>query len=848
MNPFYLGRIYDPAQGKTLDQPLNFDPNDLTTHAVVTGMTGSGKTGLCISLLEEAALDGIPAIAIDPKGDLTNLLLHFPTLAPADFKPWMDADAARRQGKSVDDVAAETATAWKAGLAQWGITPERVEALQKAADFAIYTPGSDAGQQVSILASLKAPPIPWEGNRELLREEIASTVTALLTLIGLGNIDPMRSREHILLSNIFENAWSQAKDLDLTELIMQTQAPPFAKLGVFPVETFFPEKDRFDLALQLNNFLAAPSFQTWLEGQALDIPSLLYTAGGRPRHSVFYLAHLNNTERMFFITLLFTAIETWMRTQSGSSGLRALVYFDEIVGYLPPVNNPPSKVIILRMLKQARAFGVGLLLASQNPVDVDYKALSNTGTWMIGKLQTDQDKQRLLDGLLSADGSLERSSFDRLISSLGKRVFVLHDIHRGAPELFQTRWTMNYLAGPLTRAQIPALNRLGNTVTAPPAAAADATSPQPTAAAAPASTSTVQPAAPLPPAASPASAKPAPSAEISPATQISTSRPVVPADVSEYFMPNNRSLAAALQVSGRTLPPGTPPATYLYHPALVAQARIRYLARKYNFDHEQARTVLTPSLDRRGVVRWDDFATKALDEKTVQLNGLPQAGFTSLQAPLDDPKILLSLQKDFVDWAYRTSQVKLRYNAALNVSAGPDTTTAEFRELCSQAARAGRDDELAKINASFDAKKSGLQDKLAHAQRDHEQKQEVLSQRKMEEVGTGLENVIGLFTRSRRRITTSLTKHRLTEQAKAAADEAGAVLNELQKQAASLDQAGQQALSEAGERWAHQVDDASEVPLTPLRKDVFLDLFGVIWLPFYVLHGGSEVIELAAYE
>ncbi len=415
---FYLGRLYDAGQGKTLDQPLLYDPADLTTHAFVTGMTGSGKTGLCIALLEEAALNGIPAILVDPKGDLADLLLHFPALLPADFQPWIDADAARREGKTPAAAAQETAQRWQAGLAEWGMGPERIAALQQAVEFGIYTPGSDAGQQVSILASLQAPSIPWEGNREVLREKISSTVTALLSLVGLTNIDPVRSREHILLSNIFEAAWSQGKDLDLAELILQTQTPPFPKLGVFPVESFFPQKDRLDLAMLLNNFLAAPTFQTWLEGQPLDIPALLFTPGGRPRHSVFYLAHLSDVERMFFVTLLFSAVETWMRTQSGSTGLRALLYFDEIAGYLPPVSNPPAKPVMLRLLKQARAFGVGLLLASQNPVDIDYKGLSNAGTWFIGKLQTEQDKQRLLDGLSSADGSLDRGQYDRLISGL----------------------------------------------------------------------------------------------------------------------------------------------------------------------------------------------------------------------------------------------------------------------------------------------------------------------------------------------------------------------------------------------------------------------------------------------
>ena len=459
---FYLGRAYDPLKQAVTDQQIAYDPADLTTHAVVTGMTGSGKTGLCIVLLEEAALQGIPAIIIDPKGDLTNLLLHFPNLAPQDFSPWIDSDLARRAGKSLEQVATDAAGSWREGLKEWGIPPERILALKNAAQFAIFTPGSDAGIPVSVLSSLVAPEIPWQENREVLREKITSTVTALLGLVGYTDIDPLRSREHILLANIFESAWSQGKDVELAELVIQTQNPPFEKLGAFPVETFFPAKDRMELAMVLNNILAAPAFETWREGQSLNIGSMLYTSDGRPRHNIFYLAHLSDPERMFFVTLLLSAVETWMRTQSGSSSLRALLYMDEIFGYLPPLRNPPSKLPILRMLKNARAFGLGLLLATQNPVDVDYKALSNAGTWFIGKLQTEQDKNRLLDGLESAAGGISRIVFDKLISSLGKRVFVLHNIHAKQPELLQTRWTMNFLAGPLTRNQIPALNKLAN--------------------------------------------------------------------------------------------------------------------------------------------------------------------------------------------------------------------------------------------------------------------------------------------------------------------------------------------------------------------------------------------------
>ena len=481
---FYLGRVFNTGQSLTTDQPLLYDSADLTTHAVVVGMTGSGKTGLCIDLLEEAALAGIPALIIDPKGDITNALLHFPDLLPGDFQPWVDPDQARRNGKSLDQTATDTAASWRKGLSDWDIQPERLRALQNAAHFAVYTPGSDAGIPVSILASLKAPPISWESHRELLREKISGTVTALLGLVGMENIDPVRTREHILLANIFEHAWSAGKDLDLGELILQTQTPPFPKLGVFDVNTFFPEKDRFELAMLLNNILAAPAFQSWIEGQPLDIPSLLFDPDGRPRHSVFYIAHLTDPERMFFVSLLYSAVQAWMRSQAGTSTLRALVYFDEIFGYLPPTANPPSKQLMLSMLKQARAFGVGQVLVTQNPVDLDYKALSNAGSWFIGKLQTERDKQRLLDGLEGAtSGNLDRSQYDRLISSLGKRVFLFHNVNSAGPTLFQTRWAMNYLAGPLTRTQIPALNRLVGAV-------------EPAALSSPTTTTQPQPAAP----------------------------------------------------------------------------------------------------------------------------------------------------------------------------------------------------------------------------------------------------------------------------------------------------------------------------------------------------------------
>ncbi len=825
---FYLGRIFDPQAGQTTAQPLLYDPDDLTTHAVVVGMTGSGKTGLCVDLLEEAALQGIPALMIDPKGDITNLLLHFPDLLPADFQPWVNADAARREGKTVEQAAAETAALWRKGLTEWGIAPDRLRALQNAAEFAVYTPGSDAGIPVSILSSLQAPPIPWEDNRELLREKISGTVTALLGLVGLTDVDPVRSREHILLSNIFENAWSRGKDLDLGELIIQVQNPPFEKLGVFDVETFYPGKERFELAMLLNNILASPAFQSWIEGQPLNIGALLYAPDGRPRHSVFYIAHLSEAERMFFVTLLYSAVETWMRTQPGTTSLRALVYFDEIYGYLPPTANPPSKILMLRMLKQARAFGVGQVLVTQNPVDVDYKGLSNAGTWFIGKLQTDRDRERLLDGLQSAASGMDRREYDRLISRLGKRVFLLHNVHEKRPLVFQTRWAMNYLAGPLTRLQLRGLNAL---------AGAGAVR------GAPALPSRREPAAEA--GAPPAAASPA--ASSAPELPGTASRPAVPARTAEYFLPNNLTLTQAAKAAGRTLPANARSAGMFYRPVLLAQAEVRFLQRKYNLDFESVQAALVQEPDPRGVVRWDDWQAPPLDERLLDRKPIPGARFASLEAPLNDARTLKSLQTDFKEWIYRTATVNVRANQTLKVYAGPQVSAAEFRELCAKAARRKRDAELEKIAARYDRKIAALRTRLSREERELREDEAELQQRKMEEWGTHAENILGLFGGRRRRLTTSLSKRRMTEQAKADVEESIDAIAEYKREIADLEAEKAQALQDINDKWAELVSEVSEIPVSPYKKDILVTLFGVAWMPYHLVDAGGRLMELPGY-
>ena len=830
---YYLGRLFDHKKGVTTDKALLYDPDDLTTHAVVVGMTGSGKTGLCIDLLEEAALNNVPALLIDPKGDVTNTLLHFPNLLPSDFEPWMNPDQARRENKSVEQAAEETASLWSNGLKEWDIDSERIKALQDAVDFAIYTPGSTVGLPVSILASLKAPDISWEKNQELLREKISGTATALMGLVGIKDIDPVRSREHILLSNIFEHSWSKGQDLSLKELILQTQTPPFTKLGVFDIETFFPQKDRFELAMLLNNILASPAFQSWIEGEDLDISSLLYRKDGQPRHSVFYIAHLSDAERMFFVTLLFSAVETWMRSKSGTTSLRAIMYFDEIYGYLPPVATPPSKQPLLRMLKQARAFGVGLVLVTQNPSDIDYKALSNAGTWFVGKLQTETDKERLLDGLEGAlSGGLDRRTYDRLISQLGKRVFLLHNVHEKADKagtLFQTRWAMNYLAGPLTRAQIPALNALvGAQLSSTESTAKKTTQPKST------------------------GEKGDMASKVEKTTQESAqvgtkTAPATPQGVSEYFFPNNLGFSQAKKDSGEMITGDYQNIGMLYRPTLLAQARIRFFNQKYRLDMEKIQTALITAPDLRAGVRWEDFIIEAVIGKNIERQPDPRIRFSSLESPFSDGKLIKSLENDFADWCYRQSEVSIQANQELSVYAGPEISPEEFKKLCEEASEKMSGDDIKKVEAQFNRKLASIETKLKREERELEEGRSELSQRKMEEIGTHADTIIGLFSKRKRSLSTSLTKRRMTQKAKADVEESQEAIEDYLEQLEELEAKMKEAMEEVKNRWAEKADQIEEIPLRPYKKDISINLFGIAWLPYYVLKNNDETVEIPGY-
>ena len=631
-------------------------------------MTGSGKTGLCLSLLEEAAIDGIPALVIDPKGDLANLLLTFPQLSAAEFRPWINEDDARRKGIDPDAFAAVEAGRWAAGLAEWRQDGARITRLRDAADVVIYTPGSQAGIPVSVLRSFTAPPQEIRDDMELTRERVSSTATSLLGLIGI-DADPIQSREHILIATILDAAWREGRGLDIATLIQQIQSPPVTKVGVLEVEAFYPSTDRFGLAMALNNLLASPGFSAWTQGEPLDIQRLLYTPAGKPRMAIFSIAHLNDAERMFFVSLLLNQALGWMRAQSGTTSLRALIYMDEIHGYLPPVANPPSKAAMLTLLKQARAFGVGMVLATQNPVDLDYKALSNAGTWLIGRLQTERDQMRVLDGLegASAQGgaAFDRQAMGRVVSGLANRVFLMHNVHEDAPEVFESRWAMSYLRGPLTRSQIKILM---DPRRAEFARSADGSAVQPGAAGA------RQPRPALPGGAG----------------------PVLPPDIPQFF--------------------GPAPGAATYRPTLLGSADVRFTDAKRAVDEMRSVLVVTPIADGPVAVDWAN-ATEA-DFALDDLSKEPAEGtaFDELPPAAQKPRSYAEWSKGFTAWLIREQRLELLRSPSLGVVSRPGENERDFRVRLQHAAREARDEQVAALRQKYATKMQALTERQRKAE------------------------------------------------------------------------------------------------------------------------------------
>jgi hypothetical protein len=782
---FYLGEDFDLETKQRKGTPLLYESKHLVTHAVCVGMTGSGKTGLCVSLLEEAAIDGIPAILIDPKGDLGNLLLQFPALEPADFEPWVNEDEARQAQLPPAEFARQQAEMWKKGLADWHQDGERIRRLGEAAEFAIYTPGSRTGRPLSILKSFSAPDEALMEDREMFTDRVSNAATAVLSLLGI-DADPLQSREHILLSQIFQANWGEGKSLDLEQIIGQIQEPPFKKIGVLDVDSFFPAKDRFGLAMQVNNLLASPGFQAWMEGEGMDVGKLLRNGQGKPRISVISIAHLNDQERMFFVALLLNEVLAWTRAQSGTSSLRALLYMDEIFGYFPPLGNPPTKKPLLTLLKQARAFGVGVVLATQNPVDLDYKGLANCGTWWIGRLQTERDKARLMEGLSGASAqagsAFDAAKTDTILSSLGKRVFYMNNVHTNQPRIFQTRWALTYLRGPLTREQVKQLT-------------ADAVKDAP--------------------AAEPAAAQ-------LPRLKAAAARPILPPEVVQKFLP--------ARAAGEGL---------MYYPHLCVAAKIRFTDTKSGLDQTEDRVYLTPVKDDNTPVEWAEGQMADLHPDELEGEPVEGIGYGELAGAATKAKSYAAWQKDLVAHIFGNESLKLFCAPELKAFSRAGETEGEFRARIGHELHEQRDAAVEKVNGKYFPKVQALEERIRKAQAAADMQKQ---QRTGEVMSAGISivgSVLGaMFGRGSVISKTNITK------AASAAKKAGRVMKEqgdvaragetveaLTAQLAALEEQVTAEVEAVAAKFDSSQAVIEEAAIRPKKANIHLGFTALVWAP-----------------
>ncbi len=860
---FYLGRPYDLATRERGKGWLLYDSRDLVTHAVCVGMTGSGKTGLCLSLLEEAAIDKVPAIVIDPKGDLGNLLLTFPELRPEDFLPWVNPDDARRKGVSIEEYAAQQAELWKKGLAEWDEDGDRIARLRDAADFAIYTPGSEAGLPVSILRSLSAPPGDAASDAELFRERITTTVTSILGLLGL-DADPVKSRDHILLSSLVDAAWRGGKDMDLPTLIQQIQSPPISRVGVFDLESFYPAKERFQLAMALNNLLASPGFGSWMAGEPLDVQQLLYTADGKPRVSIFSIAHLGDAERMFFVSLLLNQMVGWMRVQGGTTSLRALLYMDEIAGYFPPVANPPSKAPLMTLLKQGRAFGLGVVLATQNPVDLDYKGLSNAGTWFLGRLQTERDKARVLEGLegaaATAGSTFDKGKMEATLAALGSRVFLMHNVHEDQPVVFETRWALSYLRGPLGRQEIKRLmdpiksettarqsgttaRQSGTTARQSETTArrSEVTAGQSgtTAGRSEATAGQLGATAGRSEATAGQSGATARRSEVTAGQSGTTARqsdeagqsktvPVLPPGVDQFFLP----------VRGEA-PDGS---QLVYSPMLFGVAQVRFTDAKASVDAIETMTVTTPIGDAAVPVDWSASSASVFGPSDLEREAAAGAGYDTLPTAASKAKSYDAWKKSFVTWIYGAKKLALLRSADPVLVSQPGESEGQFRVRLQQAARECRDQAVERLRQQYAPKLTTLQEWLRRAQEREASQATAAKMQTAISFGATLlgalmgrkavsASTIGRATTAARGVGRTMKE---SEDVKRAGESVGAVLQQIDALEADLRE--QTSALEATMAGA----PLETVTVAPKKTGISVQLVALTWMPFWEEPSGTR--------
>lgn len=801
---FYLGRGWNSKSQEPTDEPLLYDSRDLCTHAVCVGMTGSGKTGLGIGVLEEAALEGIPALIIDPKGDMGNLLLTFPSLDAESFEPWVSSDEAARRGVSRDELAASVATQWRNGLASWGQGAERITRLRETVDIGLYTPGSTAGRPLALLKSLHAPSKELRQDDDLYRERVADTISGLLELAGV-KADPVTSREHILLTTILRTAWDRGEDMSLETLVGRIPDPGIQRIGAFALDAFFPSKDRFALAMQLNNLLASPSFSAWSQGDPLDIDALLWTPDGRPRLSILNIAHLSDAERMFLVTSVLGELISWMRRQRGTENLRALFYMDEVFGYLPPTAQPPSKRGLMTLLKQARAFGLGLMLCTQNPADIDYKALSNAGTWFVGRLQTPQDRDRLLKGMASsmdAGGhAMDRATLSDLISNLGQRRFVMQNVHKGYPVLFETRWVMSYMAGPLSRPQILELVEQKALVAGSSGSSAgthgfDEVEAPSTGPRAEAGGQTIP-------------------------DGFVREKPALPPAFEESYMPVGED--------------PTPGDTLLWRPMIIGCGT-------GNIDRKRPPVQATLALSRISFVEdrpvpldWEAADDCPFDERAL-VTQRPDGGVWELPAPaLSDPKRLTGWRNDLITyWAAHVGVESYRAGT-LKLQSDEGESEGDFRERVRREAQAQYELDVQKIEVRIHKRLVTINERIQRYELTAESKRADARSRQMDSLVRG---VGSLFGGRRGGMTTSMNRSRMASRSREAASRADAQREAAVEQRDLLEQEFNQALSQAEERRDRAANDVETRTITPPKSGIRMRYFGLVWVPYYAEPSG----------
>ncbi|HEY9679824.1 MAG TPA: hypothetical protein V6C76_17610 [Drouetiella sp.] len=812
---FYLGKRFDLATNQSTNDLVLYDSKDLLTHAVCIGMTGSGKTGLCLSLVEEAAIDNIPVIAIDPKGDLSDLLLSFPNLSGAEFQPWVNADEARQQNVTVEEFAEKEASNWRDGLAAWGQDSERVKRLRDAADFRIYTPGSNAGIPISIVQSLAAPSAEVIEDSDAMRERVVTTANCLLALLGTS-IDPLKSREHILLSNILDQNWRNGVNLTLHDIIQQIQKPPMTQVGAIDLESFYPAKERFELAMSVNNLLAAPGFDAWLTGEPLDVDKLLHSETGKPRISIFSIAHLGDTERMFFVSLLLGQMVSWIRSQSGTSSLRAILYMDEIFGYFPPVANPPSKTPLLTLLKQARAYGLGLVLASQNPVDLDYKGLANTGTWFIGRLQTERDKMRVLDGLEGAisetGGEFNRQDMEKILAGLGKRVFLMNNVHESRPEIFQTRWTLSYLRGPLMKTQIKQLmdpiksaSRKGQSelksVNTSESGTSDSQSAQ-----------------------NMLAEKQAKKTAERAKNSVTGKRPALSPDIRQLFLKNNASPANAENT--------------VYKPVLFGSATVRFIDAKTGLDESQDKSFTVTVTGDGASLNWSDGSAVKYTDGELEQEPVSNATFEQVPPGLCQATNYKLWTKSFATWLASTQKYYLLCCPSLKFYSLPGEAEGPFKVRLQQRLNEMRDDGKAKLRDKYTAKINSLQTRIQAAQQKVERTAQIAKEDQLHSAISIGATIFGAMVSRRPFGSTTINKassaaRSASRAAQKQADTARAAesLDTLQQQMDDLQAQFQSELSDLNNAIQSHLSATESTAIAPKKTNIVVKSMQLLWLP-----------------